>query len=234
MPNANIINLDKAPLAKGVFYGGNAGAKEAVLYDNALWIVKYPKSTMDIKTPKISYTVSPISEHLGSKIYELLGLPVHETMLGVRKGRIVVACKDFTKTMDRSGVLVDASRLIPFHDLKNTFMSSDLESYSGTGPETLLQEALDTIAGLEDLMVTPGVAERFWDMFVVDAFIDNNNRSNGNWGLLWDMVDGSTSLAPVYGNGNAFFKKISLAQMEKRLKDKTLLEEDAYKTLISA
>ena len=234
MPNPNIINLDHAPLAKGVFYGGNAGAKEAIVYENAIWMIKYPKFTRDLKNPQISYTTSPLSEYLGSKIYEVLGLPVHETILGVRKSKVVVACKDFTKAIDTGNTVIDTSKLVLFHDLKNTFMSSDLESYSGTGSETLLQEVLDTIAGQEDLKTTPGVIERFWDMFVVDAFIGNNDRNNGNWGLLWNMVNDSATLAPVYDNGNAFFNKRSLIQIDKRLKDRSLMEEDAYKTLTSA
>jgi len=234
MSYTNIINLDQAPLAKSVFYGGNAGAKEAVIYEHAIWMLKYPKSTRDLRNPQVSYTTSPLSEYLGSKVYEVLGLPVHETLLGVRKGKVVVACKDFTKTIDMGSTFTDTSRLVLFHDIKNSFMSSDVESYSGSGSETLLQEVLDTIAGQEDLKTTPGVAERFWDMFVVDAFIGNNDRNNGNWGLLWDMADGSTSLAPIYDNGNAFFNKRSLAQMEKRLADKLLMEEDACKTLTSA
>ena len=39
--------------------------------------------------------------------------------------------------------------------------------------------------------------ERFWDMFVVDAFIKNPGRSNGNWGVLMD-ASFSYELAPVY------------------------------------
>ena len=59
-------------------------------------------------------------------------------------------------------------------------MSSDLESYSGTGSETLLEEVLATITGLDDLKNIPDVLERFWGMFVVDAFIGNNDRNSDN------------------------------------------------------
>lgn len=38
-------------------------------------------------------------------------------------------------------------------------------------------------------------------------FIDNNDRNNGNWGLLIDMTTGERQLAPVYDNGNAFSNK---------------------------
>lgn len=28
------------------------------------------------------------------------------------------------------------------------------------------------------------VKEKFWDMFIIDVFIGNTNRHNGNWGFL--------------------------------------------------
>lgn len=47
----------------------------------------------------MSYTNSCISEHLGSYIFEIIGIPVQETILGTYnvngKEKVVVACKDF-------------------------------------------------------------------------------------------------------------------------------------------
>ena len=216
-----MIDFNHAPTARGVFYGGNAGAKEAVIYDDHLWMIKYPKTN----------TTSPLSEYLGSKIYEILGIPVHETVLGLRKDKVVVACKDFIL---KPGTFSATHRLIPFHDLKNSFMSGDLEAYSGTGSETLLGEVLAAIHSQEDLKDNPNVINRFWDMFVIDAFIGNSDRNNGNWGILWDTSTGETTLAPVYDNGNAFFNKRSIVQMEKRLADDNAMQEDAYRTLTCA
>jgi len=239
--NCLIIDFETAPVARGVFYGGNAGAKEAITYNGDVWMIKYPKTTRDLMNPQISYTTSPLSEYLGSKIYEILGIPVHEVLLGVRKNKIVVACKDFTQVSRENGKMV-LKKLIPFHDLKNSFMSSDLEEYSGTGSETLLDEVLATITGEDTLKSITGVQERFWDMFVVDAFIGNNDRNNGNWGLLSsehisigtsdDPIYISKVLTPVYDNGNAFFNKRSLKQMEKRLVDEEAMKQDAYGTLV--
>jgi len=228
-----LIDFNETEIAKGVFYGGDAGAKDAVIYQGEVWLLKYPKSTRNLDNPQISYTTSPLSEYLGSKIYEVLGIPVHETLLGLRKNKVVVACKDFTQKLGGElsvGMrgLWSEKQLIPFHDIKNSFMSSNLESYSGTGSETLLGEVLDTICGQEDLKSIPGVQERFWDMFVVDAFIGNNDRNNGNWGILIGQRNGDVALAPVYDNGNAFFNKRSLEQMEKRLHDDKAMQDDAY------
>lgn len=76
-------------------YGGQAGSKEGITYNGDYWMIIYPKSTKGMRTDKISYTTSPLSEFIGSHIYDILGFDVHETFLGKRNGKIVVACKDF-------------------------------------------------------------------------------------------------------------------------------------------
>ena len=95
--NASITNFEDAKIARGKFYEGNAGAKEAVIFDDSVWMIKYPKTTRDLQNPQLSYITSPLSEYLGSEIYKILGLPVHETHFGVRKNKVIVACRDFTE-----------------------------------------------------------------------------------------------------------------------------------------
>ena len=56
-----VIDFERAPLAQGAYYGGNAGAKEGIMYDDAVWMIKYPKTTRDLINPQISYTTSPLS-----------------------------------------------------------------------------------------------------------------------------------------------------------------------------
>ncbi len=65
-----------------------------------------------MKNINLSYSNSPVCEYIGSKIYELVGLPVHNTILGTRNGKIVVACEDFLK---------DGDRLYEFDKIKVTF-----------------------------------------------------------------------------------------------------------------
>lgn len=102
---------DCAP--SGLFYGGRAGQKEGILIEGEPWIAKYPRTTRDLMGKHLpSYTSSPVSEYLGSHIYELLGIPVHETMLGYRAGKIVCACRDFT---------FPNARLFEFKEIKNAF-----------------------------------------------------------------------------------------------------------------
>lgn len=41
-----MYNLENCPLSdKNGSYGGQAGLKEGIIFDNKYWLVKYPKST---------------------------------------------------------------------------------------------------------------------------------------------------------------------------------------------
>jgi len=226
-----IYDFKEIETAPFVFYSGDAGAKIAMIHDNSIWMLKFPKSTRDLEKPNVSYTTSPLSEFLGSQIYASLDLPTHDTLLGIaqdRKGqsKLVVACRDFTRSIAPNGVVQENARLIPFHDLKNEFMLDDVEAYSGTGSSTPIDEVLATIRGQSLLAKIPNTEERFWDMFVIDAFIGNNDRNNNNWGIIVD-TNRNIELAPVFDNGNAFFNKRSIQQMEERFTNEKHMIEDA-------
>jgi hypothetical protein len=202
------------------YYGGNAGRKYGICYERAVWIIKYPQTTKGFEGKHLlSYTTSPLSEYIGSHVYESLGISVHETLLGFSLNKIVVACKDFRAKGDT---------LIEFHDLKNAIESSDGSSGSGTD----LQSALETIATSKLLKSIEGVTERFWDMFIVDTLINNNDRNNGNWGVL-QHANGSADIAPVYDNGNSLFGKRTPSLMQERLESENLMIEDAIKVNVS-
>lgn len=209
----------------GLFYGGRAGQKEGILIDGEPWIAKYPRTTRDLKGKRLpSYTSSPVSEYIGSHVYGSLGIPVHETRLGYRNGKVVCACKDFT---------FPNGRLFEFKDIKNSLSDED-EGFSGApsdGESIYLSDVLATIETSPVLRDTPGVLDRFWDMFVVDAFLKNPDRNNGNWGLL--MREGEYSLAPVYDLGSSLFSKRRSDVAEERMGDETAIEEDAFATNVS-
>ncbi|MBB5887634.1 HipA domain-containing protein [Lactovum miscens] len=211
-------------------YSGNGGNKYGVNFNDENWILKFPKSTQDLNNPKASYATSPLSEYLGSKIYESFGIPVHEVKLGFRKpgpgtrNKLVVACKDF---------LDSEQRLIEFKNTKNAqFFEGGNAGTSGAG--TRLDEVLETIErSLDFIGFREDVRTRFWDMFVVDYVLGNNDRNNTNWGII--ATDKQIlGLSPVYDNGNSFFDKRNIDQFETRLPDELLLKEDAYETLVSA
>ena len=96
LENNRIYNFQDCPTnERNGTYGGKAGDKEGVTILGEPWIIKYPKSTAGMRGDLISYTMAPLSEHIGSCVYSILGVPVHETVLGTRNNKLVVACKDF-------------------------------------------------------------------------------------------------------------------------------------------
>ena len=208
------------------FYGGRAGQKVGILVDGEPWIAKYPRSGRDPHGKHVpSYTSSPVAEWLGSHIYAAAGIPVHRTMLAWHGGKVVCACKDFC---------VGGRHLVEFNRLKNT-LSDDEEDFVGSpsdGEVVFLQDVLSSLSLVELLRVTPGIRERFWDMFVMDAFIKNPDRNNGNWGLL--LEDGKQpSLAPVYDNGSCLFSKRSASLTARRMGKAQQEHEDAFGTNVS-
>lgn len=194
-----LVDFNRVPRLNR-FYGGNAGRKIAVEYQGQPWIIKFPESAAGAKGRETSYTTSPVSEYLGSHIYASLGLPVHDTVLGFRDGEIVVACRDFT---------YPNRKLMEFKNLKNS-ISDDLDSgFSGRpsdGNNVAMSDVVNAIVELDDVYDAQVMLERFWDMFIVDAFIGNKHRSNSDWGLLAEG-DRVAGLAPVYDNGDSFFNK---------------------------
>ena len=210
---------DCAP--SGLFYGGRAGQKEGILINGEPWIAKYPRTTRDLVGKHLpSYTSSPVSEYLGSHIYGLLGIPVHETTLGYRAGKIVCACRDFT---------FPNARLFEFKEIKNALSDDDagFSSAPSDGEVILLGDVLAAIETSDVLKKVPGVRERFWDMFVVDAFIKNPDRNNGNWGVLM-TAPMAYELAPVYDMGSSLFSKRSPSVAARRLGDEAAEHEDAF------
>lgn len=200
------------------FYGGRAGRKIAVLYQEKPWLLKFPENTKSFKGAHLpSYTSSPLSEYIGSRVYELLGIPVHEVVLGAFEDKVVAACKDFAVN----------DTLADFAAIKNTVAEGALHgssNASGISGEPLA----DALAVIENAEAFEGMRDevraRFWDMFVTDAFILNNDRNNGNWGVLVGRY--SLELAPVFDNGNALFNKRSASVAERRLDEPGAVEND--------
>jgi len=201
-------------------YGGDAGQKLGIDIDGERWLLKFPKSKVDLEDPQVSYTTSPLSEYLGSHIYATFGIPVHETMLGIRDGKLVVACKDFE---------VEGLRFTEFKSIKNTYIPAIGDSVT-SGSGTNLEEILTVLKLTDVTQEIPGLEERFWDMFLVDFFIHNNDRNNTNWGVLQDVDYRYMGLAPVFDNGNAFSNKRGQEVFASRIEDRELLREDSYKT----
>ena len=200
------IDFTNCPRVPGRAYNGANGKKIAVNYNGEAWILKFPPNVND-RPNEQSYSNSCLSEHIGSTIFRLLGIPAQETLLGTHtngKTKIVCACKDFTSP----GI-----RLFDFCSIKNTVL--DGES-GGTGTE--LADVLQTID--QQTFVDPTIVlERFWQMFVVDALLGNFDRHNGNWGFLVNETTGASTLAPVFDCGSCLLPQADDSIMTRCMED---------------
>ena len=74
-----IIYLENFPLSeRHGTYGGKMGKKEGIMIGGEYWLVKYPKTHTDGEHK--FHTTSPLSEYIGSHIYNILGIEAQETM----------------------------------------------------------------------------------------------------------------------------------------------------------
>lgn len=185
-------------------YAGANGSKISVIYNDEQYMLKFPAIAR--KNQELSYSNGCISEYLGCHIFESVGIPVQETILGTftknGKEKMVVACKDFTS----AGIVIQ-----DFASLKNTIIDSE---HNGYGTE--LDDILKTLEE-QDILEPFYLKERFWDMFIVDALIGNWDRHNGNWGFLYNVGKDTMELAPVYDCGSCLYpqadEKIMIATL---------------------
>lgn len=204
-------------------YGGQAGAKQGIILDGEAWLVKFPKSTKSLDKKEISYTTTPLSEYIGSHIYDSVGIPVHKTELGIKDGKLVVLCKDFKRSDEE---------FYEFREIKNEYvkgLEEKLDSISSTsGNGTSLESIMLIMEHNPTFIFNPELKLRFWDMFVVDSLIGNHDRNNGNWGVLFNEKENTTRVAPVYDNGASFNSKMSPSRMKEILGDYEKFKNSVY------
>lgn len=214
-----MIDFTNLPVRNKTYAGAN-GSKISVLYNGELYMLKFP--AVPAINKQMSYANGCVSEYLGCHIFESIGIPVQKTLLGTYtkngKQKVVVACKDFA-----AGGLV----LQDFASLKNTIIDS---THNGYGTE--LGDIVKTLE--EQTAIAPKIlTEWFWNMFIVDAFIGNWDRHNGNWGFLYNTVTDEIALAPIYDCGSCLFPQADEEIMQKTLDDPAELEIRVFERPLS-
>ena len=215
-----MIDFTNLPTRKKA-YGGANGNKLSVIFNDELYMLKLPMHAL--KNPNLSYTNSCTSEYLGCHIFNMLGVKAQETLLGEYeyhgKTRTVVACKDFTSP----GVII-----LDFASVKNQIIDSASNGYG-----TELSDILDTIE--KQTAVDPiELKEHFWNMFVIDAFIGNWDRHNGNWGFLYNQQTDHMEIAPIFDCGSALFPQIDDELIKKVMSSKAEMNARVYDMPTSA
>lgn len=209
-----MIDFTNLPTRKKA-YGGANGNKLSVVFNGELYMLKMPMRST--RNPGLSYTNSCTSEYLGCHIFNMLGVKAQETLLGKYtyhgKDRTVVACKDFT---------LPGTVIMDFASVKNQIIDSVSNGYG-----TELSDILDTIE--KQTVVEPNILKQhFWNMFVIDAFIGNWDRHNGNWGFLYNQEKDQIEIAPIYDCGSALFPQIDDEIIKKVLSSKSEMNARVY------
>lgn len=230
----DFTKLDKS----NYLYGGNAGLKRGIVWNNKKWLIKFPQDTSTFSNVEISFTTSPLSEYIGSHIYEILGYKTHKTVLGtffnerIQRVQLVVACEDFTD----DGKL----KLIDYEAIKNNY-SDELQyklselrylmppyKTSGISAHTLpIEEILLQFKENSLFASYPESQDLFWEMMIIDCLINNNDRNKNNWGFLYNPKTDSFVTAPIYDNGASFVSKHTDEKLLKLLDNPSALQNSA-------
>ena len=176
----------------GINYGGSE--KKIGIYVNGnKYMLKFQKNTVFGKRN------NHLSECIGSRIFELIGIPVQKVYLGTYKGENVVACKDFIN---------DLEQFVPFNDVGESTIDIDISKYQYTYENIMFMlEENKKITNVEETI------SMFWNMYIVDAFIDNFDRHGNNWGFIKN--NNKYKLAPIFDNGSCLYPQmIDEHQME--------------------
>jgi len=70
--------------------------------------------------------------------------------------------------------------------------------------------------------------EHFWNMFVIDAFIGNWDRHNGNWGFLYNQETDQMEIAPIFDCGSSLFPQIDDDLIKKVILSKVEMNARVY------
>ena len=217
-----MIDFTNCRIIPGRAYNGANGSKIAVEFDGSIYMLKFPPSAAD-KPTVLSYTNGCISEHIASSIFNLLGIPAQETMLGhftvKGKEKLVCACKDFA---------TGGKRLFDFCSIKNTVLDSDS---NGSGTE--IADIMDAIEKQRYIDPTT-LSEHFWNVFIIDALLGNFDRHNGNWGFLYDEEKDSAEIAPVFDCGSCLLPQADEKVMHSVLANEAELNARVFQFPTSA
>lgn len=195
-------------------YGGSDG-KRSVEYKDKKYMLKLPefcKKTNDLQT---SHVNNVLSEYLGSHIIASLGLPTHNTILGLYNGEPAVACEDFTG---------EGYKLQEF-----SWMMRSMYDKDEIGRIPTYNQLYDVISNHPMLQpIKEEALKRYWDTFIADALIGNFDRHKGNWGYLVNETTKDIKLAPIYDCGSCLYPGLSEEKMNDVLQDQKLIEQRMY------
>lgn len=171
-------------------YAGSEKKKTVLMDDGNKYLLKFPDPIRE-KGKDLSYINNAISEYISCSIYNIIGISAQKTILGEYidekgKQKIACACQDVRKNGE---MMYEINKL-------------ELSSLDNTHARTLSFSYMDEVFNkMDDTMSKELLSDFYYKMFIVDAFIGNTDRHNGNWALLQSSDD--IRISPVYDCGSS-------------------------------
>lgn len=216
----DIIDFTNCQIEPTMIYGGANGNKIGIIYNNENYMLKFPPKN---KKEGKSYTNNPFSEYISCEIIRSMNIiDVQEVILGkyTRNGKTydVCACKDFTreKTIPNRYVFKD------FASLKNTIINSDQNGY---GVE--LESVIETFKE-QKLFEEQEITSYFWKLFIIDAFLGNFDRHNGNWGFLINDTTKEVKFSPVFNCSYCLYPQLTDEQIVEIIDNEDEINKRIY------
>lgn len=213
-----LIDFSECEVLPNTYDG--AAFKFPIMFEGERYLLKFgERIDPSPKDPgRASYFNTPLTEHLGSRSFELLGLDAQNTILGTYQGRRAVACKDFIYELGR-----DRYELVEFKKQERSVVGD-----SGKLSKTpALENLLAAFDGKHSLAPIRDIAEQtYWKMFIGDALFGNFDRHAGNWGYILDCQEQRfVGCAPIFDCGGCFTPKLSDEMMQTILQTPGLMEK---------
>lgn len=185
-------------------YGGSERKKTVLLDDGEKYLLKLSDPVRE-KKKQISYINNAYSEYFSCKIIKDIGLPVQDVILGQyiytnsdgeKCSRPACLCKDLREKGEQ------------LYEMEKLSLSS-----CDNPAKMLTFEAVENEISKIKGVNTAELRDFYYDMFVVDAFIGNTDRHNGNWGLLADNEHGTVRISPIYDCGSALLPMVGDSEL---------------------
>lgn len=178
-------------------YGGSEKKRTVILDDGNKYLLKFPDPTRELHR-EVSYINNSISEYLGCKIAESMGLPVQKVLIGeyfdqrTGKTKIACACMD----VRTPGVTMHPVDMLELGSLEQQKNNASFE---------IADSAIEAL-GMDESQ-TDEFKQFYRKQFILDTLLCNKDRHNGNWAVLFD---GENYLpCPVYDCGSSLFPLLS-------------------------
>lgn len=183
-------------------YGGYTRKCGKIDENGNKWMIKFEK--------KHSFRCVPLNlfnQHINSQIIKLLEFPVQETFLGTCDDFLVLCCKNFVP---------EHTKLITF----DVFLRTLYNSYELT--EIIDLNQFERVLRENEILrqYRNDLVKSFWDMIVLDIFIENLERTTSDFGYI--ISKNNVTPAPLYDvrtNGLA-------CTVPLRLNGKPILRDD--------